>query len=459
MDLGRRASTYRRAEDLFTDFRGRRAGFVKALTTDFTKFYQQCDPEKGNLCLYAFADETWEVRERPEKVPTEFPELVRGINLARDVTEEKRWLADVACHSDAWLISFPCTGACALALTRKLDLSSSSVPVLCVKRVMCDPFVSVHQSMRQLFVMINALPTISEVLLGAANTSKDGPSSKKDSRRGRQIEKDVIEVDDDDDDTCGVCWKTHRQGEFWMCCDVCKTWYHAKLVILDLLVWGSGSIRSCSRPTPFSMGWRSAQFAAETSEPWAAEGDALVEASETPERPITSLTMLVLFMLYIQALLGFLTASAFCYLDYKREFTVAQRSHLFFPHLSISTSSDVKVGILQAIMRSSISKKPYMCLYGCPNETWELKEPPDGPHELPEPNIGVNFARDGMPEKDWLAHVAIHSDAWLYSYAFYVAIRAGLDAETRCVAVTPEQLKSIKQYRCPSCCSSEGAMA
>ncbi|URE46119.1 PHD finger protein [Musa troglodytarum] len=36
-----------------------------------------------------------------------------------------------------------------------------------------------------------------------------------------------------------------------------------------------------------------------------------------------------------------------------------------------------------------------------------------------------------MPEKDWLAHVAIHSDAWLYSYAFYVAIRAGLDAETR----------------------------
>ncbi|URE45878.1 PHD-finger [Musa troglodytarum] len=33
-------------------------------------------------------------------------------------------------------------------------------------------------------------------------------------------------------------------------------------------------------------------------------------------------------------------------------------------------------------------QKPYMCLYGCPNETWELKEPPDVPHELPEPNIG-----------------------------------------------------------------------
>ncbi|CAL9177442.1 unnamed protein product [Musa hybrid cultivar] len=75
-------------------------------------------------------------------------------------------------------------------------------------------------------------------------------------------------------------------------------------------------------------------------------------------------------------------------------------------------------------------QKPYMCLYGCPDETWELKEPPDVPHELPEPNIGINFARDGMPEKEWLAHIAIHSDAWLYSYAFYIAIRAGLDAET-----------------------------
>lgn len=50
----------------------------------------------------------------------------------------------------------------------------------------------------------------------------------------------------------------------------------------------------------FSMGVECAQFAAQTSESWAAEDDALVEASETPERPITSLTMLVRFMLYIR---------------------------------------------------------------------------------------------------------------------------------------------------------------
>ncbi|CAL9119313.1 unnamed protein product [Musa acuminata var. zebrina] len=47
-------------------------------------------------------------------------------------------------------------------------------------------------------------------------------------------------------------------------------------------------------------------------------------------------------------------------------------------------------------------QKPYMCLYGCPDETWELKEPLDVPHELPEPNIGINFPRDGMPERSGL---------------------------------------------------------
>ncbi|XP_065026189.1 PHD finger protein ALFIN-LIKE 6-like [Musa acuminata AAA Group] len=233
MDLGRSASTYREAEDLFKDFRGRRAGMIKALTTDFTKFYQQCDPEKDNLCLYEFADETWEVRERPEKVLTEFPELVIGINLARDVTEEKRWLADVACHSDAWLLSFSLYWSLRFGFDK--------------------------ETRRQLFVMINTLPTISEVFLGAANngeketipsnSSKDGPSSEKTwqhSRRGRQIKDDEDddedehedEDDDDDDDdddaeddgTCGACSKTHRQGEFWICCDACKKWYHAECV-------------------------------------------------------------------------------------------------------------------------------------------------------------------------------------------------------------------------------------
>lgn len=41
------------------------------------------------------------------------------------------------------------------------------------------------------------------------------------------------------------------------------------------------------------------------------------------------------------------------------------------------------------------------------------------PPELPEPVLGINFARDGMHRKDWLALVAVHSDCWLFSVAFF----------------------------------------
>ncbi len=54
------------------------------------------------------------------------------------------------------------------------------------------------------------------------------------------------------------------------------------------------------------------------------------------------------------------------------------------------------------------------------------------PAEVPEPAIGINFARDGMQRKDWLGLVAVHSDAWLMSLAFYKGAR--LDQEERCGA-------------------------
>ncbi|OMO91737.1 hypothetical protein COLO4_18140 [Corchorus olitorius] len=34
----------RTVEEVFKDFRGRRAGLIKALTTDVAEFYEQCDP-------------------------------------------------------------------------------------------------------------------------------------------------------------------------------------------------------------------------------------------------------------------------------------------------------------------------------------------------------------------------------------------------------------------------------
>jgi len=68
--------------------------------------------------------------------------------------------------------------------------------------------------------------------------------------------------------------------------------------------------------------------------------------------------------------------------------------------------------------------KDNLCLYGHNNESWEVTLPAEEvPPELPEPALGINFARDGMNRRDWLSLVAVHSDSWLLSVAFYLGAR------------------------------------
>ena len=74
----------RTVEEVFRDFKCRQTGIVKALTTDVADFYEQCDPEKENLCLYGLPNEDWEVNLPAEEVPPELPEPALGINFARD---------------------------------------------------------------------------------------------------------------------------------------------------------------------------------------------------------------------------------------------------------------------------------------------------------------------------------------------------------------------------------------
>lgn len=80
----------------------------------------------------------------------------------------------------------------------------------------------------------------------------------------------------------------------------------------------------------------------------------------------------------------------------------------------------------------NLAEKENLCLYGFPSEQWEVNLPAEEvPPELPEPALGINFARDGMQEKDWLALVAVHSDAWLLSVSFYFGARFGFDKADR----------------------------
>ena len=68
---------------------------------------------------------------------------------------------------------------------------------------------------------------------------------------------------------------------------------------------------------------------------------------------------------------------------------------------------------------------------GTRDGNWSVELPVEEvPPELPEPCLGINFARDGMQKRDWLALVAVHSDSWLMAVAFFYAVK--LDAAGRC---------------------------
>jgi len=221
----------RTVEEVFKDFKGRRAGMIKALTTDVELFYQQCDPEKENLCLYGLPIETWEVNLPAEEVPPELPEPALGINFARDGMQEKDWLSLVAVHSDAWLL------AVAFYFGARFGFEKND--------------------RRRLFNMINELPTIFEVVTGTVKkqtkekpsvTNHNGNKSKPNAKVQRvsesqtkvpklqpphKEEDDTLDEEDEEehgDTLCGACGENYASDEFWICCDMCEIWFHGKCV-------------------------------------------------------------------------------------------------------------------------------------------------------------------------------------------------------------------------------------
>ncbi|CAO2841970.1 PHD finger protein ALFIN-LIKE 4-like [Amaranthus tricolor] len=216
----------RTVEEVFKDFKGRRAGMIKALTTDVEEFYQQCDPEKENLCLYGYPNEQWEVNLPAEEVPPELPEPALGINFARDGMQSKDWLSLVAVHSDAWLLSV------AFYFGARFGFDKTD--------------------RKRLFNMINELPTIFEVVSGTAKKqsnskektsvsnnsstkSKSNTKSSKYSSKGTPAkdEEDGLDEEDEEehgDTLCGACGENYASDEFWICCDICERWFHGKCV-------------------------------------------------------------------------------------------------------------------------------------------------------------------------------------------------------------------------------------
>lgn len=214
------------------DYRGRRAGLIKALTTDVQLFYEKCNPDAENLCLYGCPDETWEVNLPVEEVPPELPEPALGINFARDGMQETDWLSLVAVHSDSWLLSV------AFYFGARFGFGKND--------------------RKKLFQMINDLPTVFEAVVKVSNPPKDHSSAQKNNSKSKtnarprpesqpkvvkaspppkeeepSIEEEEDEEEEEDDQgtaLCGACGDSNGADEFWICCDVCERWFHGKCV-------------------------------------------------------------------------------------------------------------------------------------------------------------------------------------------------------------------------------------
>lgn len=205
-------------EEVFEDYQGRRAGLIKALTTEVRDFYNQCDPEKENLCLYGYPKGNWEVTLPAEEVPPELPEPALGINFARDGMEHRDWVSLIAVHSDSWLYA--------------------------VAFYYCARFNK--QERKRLFGMINELPTVYEVVSGrksikekptitnGTSKAKSGMIKKEKPAKQAPLPKEEDESYQDDEEEnetfCGICGGLYSGAEFWIACDICEKWFHGKCV-------------------------------------------------------------------------------------------------------------------------------------------------------------------------------------------------------------------------------------
>ncbi|GMP51229.1 hypothetical protein CsSME_00017543 [Camellia sinensis var. sinensis] len=206
MEMASISSSPRSVEEIFKDYSGRRAGIVRALTSD-----------KENLCLYGHPNETWEVTLPAEEVPPELPEPALGINFARDGMNRRDWLSLVAVHSDCWLLSV------AFYLGAQLN----------------------RNERKRLFSMINDLPTVFEVVTerkpvkekpsadsgskfhGSIKRSSDGQVKSNPKLADESYEEDENEHSET---LCGSCGGNYSADEFWIGCDICERWYHGKCV-------------------------------------------------------------------------------------------------------------------------------------------------------------------------------------------------------------------------------------
>ncbi|KAL2454252.1 PHD finger protein ALFIN-LIKE 6 [Abeliophyllum distichum] len=210
----------RTVEDVFfNEVKIRRAGLIKAVTTDVDRFYQECDSKKKKLCLFGHPNGTWEVKPPTEMVPSNLPEPILGINFARDRMQEKEWLLQVAVSCDVWLLSIAFYYAAAYGFGKS--------------------------ERNRLFQMINHLPTIAEVVRRSNKQAKEVADATAHDNSSENISSGItmasnkeeltrseeeVESDEPLATPCGVCGDIYVNDGFWFFCLECESWFHGTCV-------------------------------------------------------------------------------------------------------------------------------------------------------------------------------------------------------------------------------------
>ncbi|KAK8611123.1 hypothetical protein V6N13_131185 [Hibiscus sabdariffa] len=399
-------------EKVFLDFKGCRAGIIKALTTDVEELYRQCDPENENLCLYGYPSEKWEVKLPAEEVPSQLPEPTLGIIFARGRMQEKDWLSLVAVHSDVWLLSVAfCFGA----------------------RFSFD-----KATWKCLFNMINDLPTIFEVVIGVAKKQTEEKSSVSNDSSNKSKSKGC---------RAGII-KALATGveEFYRQCDpenkdLCLYGYPSEKWEVKL---PAAEIPSqLPEPTPGSIFARGRM----QEKDWFSFGKATRKCLFNMINDLPTIFEVVTGVAKKQtekksSVSNDSSNKSKSNVMDEEEFRETVTLVSYYPRTVEEVFWDFKgrrAGMIKALTtdvkdfyQQCNPEKENLGLYGFPSEQWELDLPAGKlPPELPEPTMGINFARDGMLKNDWLSMVAVHSDMWLLSVAFCFGARLLFDKADR----------------------------
>ncbi|XP_073361408.1 PHD finger protein ALFIN-LIKE 3-like [Aegilops tauschii subsp. strangulata] len=230
-------------ENIYEDFSGRRSALVQALTTEQDTLYDLLREEgKEPMCLYGYADGSWQLTLPEEMVPPGLPVPTRGINRRRDYVNRSDYLTLVAHHSDSWLMGVT------FFLSTHLDAN---------QRIHLFNMVNEMRTVHDEFYLSYGLPWLSTFARYNANRESSAPTQEnvsnpdvdsitpaeenvppsqdsmhvlsaqnRDSRKPAEDKQKDNEVTD----FCGSCNAPYHANAFWICCDECDQWFHGKCV-------------------------------------------------------------------------------------------------------------------------------------------------------------------------------------------------------------------------------------